>query len=412
MKKILLLVFTMLIFASCKNDDDTTTVCSIPQNIEINDITFESAAISWNDTNPEATFSIEYGIADFALGTGTTFSLTEFSKTLTGLLANTTYDVYVKSICSETNESMVSEAVSFTTLAPLVVPEFLPNLSDLNLFSGDLSNLDPTIYAFQYKPNSVLFTDYAHKQRIVALPIGEALNYSGSDLLPDFPDNTVVAKTFYYFNNEQDESLGKQIIETRILIKINGEWQAGDYRWNNDQTDAILDQESSTHEINYIDQNGEAKFVTYKIPSNTDCFTCHAGTENLKPIALKLRSLNYNNQLQDLIDNNYLTGINDPSTIATVPDYNDLTETLENRARAYFDANCAYCHSPSGFCETQSPLRLAYETSFDDSKIYEQRFSIDFRMANYLEGVSMPFIGTTMIHAEGYALIQEFLDNL
>jgi len=34
------------------------------------------------------------------------------------------------------------------------------------------------------------------------------------------------------------------------------------------------------------------------------------------------------------------------------------------------------------------------------------------RMQNYIEGFSMPFIGTTMVHEEGYDLVEEYLLSL
>jgi len=105
-----------------------------------------------------------------------------------------------------------------------VVADFLPNLSDLNLFSGTLSDLMPSEHAFIYDLNTELFTDYSRKQRIIALPQDERLT-AIDDGLPNFPDDTVIAKTFFYFNDDRDESLGKQIIETRLLIKKNGNRQ-------------------------------------------------------------------------------------------------------------------------------------------------------------------------------------------
>ena len=80
---------------------------------------------------------------------------------------------------------------------PLVVAEFRPNLSELNLFLGDLSDLNISSRAFEYNLNTPLFSDYAHKQRLIALPQNTTMQYNG-DGLPVFPDNTVIAKTFYY----------------------------------------------------------------------------------------------------------------------------------------------------------------------------------------------------------------------
>lgn len=296
-----------------------------------------------------------------------------------------------------------------------VVPEFLTNLSELNLFTGDLSDLNITSKAFQYNLNTILFTDYAHKQRIIALPNGTSMDYV-DDGFPNFPENTVIAKTFFYNTDDRDVSLGKTIIETRILIKKNNTWELGNYKWNENQTEAVLDVEGGEVSLVWIDSEGESNSVNYQIPSSTDCFTCHNNAGNETPIGPKLRTMNFNvngsNQLQNFIDNNYLTGVTDSNTIGSLPDSKNTSLSLEERTRAYLDVNCAHCHSPGGFCELQSPLDLRYETSFDDSNIYNQRFSIQARIGNYVPGFSMPFIGTTMLHDDGVDLIQDYLDTL
>lgn len=298
---------------------------------------------------------------------------------------------------------------------PQVVADFKTNLSELNLFKGELSALDISPYAFRYELNTPLFTDYAHKERLIALPEGTTMQFDG-DGLPIFPDNTVIAKTFYYNIDERDLSLGRQIIETRVLIKINGEWITGDYKWNDEQTEAVLDLNGSTIPVNWIDNNGVAQTTNYEIPSNTDCFTCHNSYDNITPIGPKLRTLNFNlnggNQLQNLIDNSYLSGLTDAEEVDTIVNWEDTAAPLENRARSYFDVNCAHCHIPGGFCDDLSTLNLDYTTSLEDSNIIERKFSISSRMGVYIPEFSMPFIGTTMIHSEGVDLIQSFLDTL
>ncbi|MEM9679411.1 MAG: hypothetical protein AAF901_03725 [Bacteroidota bacterium] len=416
MKKLLVLLFVVCAVLSCRNDDDATVPqCLEPTNITVDNITFNSATVNWMDDNASATFSIEYGISGFIQGTGTTLVSSSTSIDLVNLLANTTYDVYIKSDCSVTNFSLWSEVESFTTLPELVVPEFRTNLSELNLFSGDLGDLILSPYTFEYQLHTSLFTDYAHKQRIIALPEGEALVYDG-DGFPIFPDNTVIAKTFFYNNDERDASLGRQIIETRILIKTNGAWDTGDYRWNAEQTDAVLDLEGGDVPISWIDADGDTNNITYSIPSNTDCFTCHNTYNNITPIGPKLRTMNFEingvNQLQQLIDDQRLTGLSDVSTVSQLPNWEDTTLPLEERARAYFDVNCAHCHIPGGFCETQSTLDLAYETPFANSNIFERRNSILNRVSVYIPGFSMPFIGTTTLHDEGVDLIEEYLNSL
>ncbi|EDP72229.1 hypothetical protein FBALC1_14047 [Flavobacteriales bacterium ALC-1] len=298
---------------------------------------------------------------------------------------------------------------------PAVVAEFKTNLSELNLFTGNLEELNITPVAFEYNLNTTLFSDYSHKQRIIALPEGTSMQFDG-DGLPIFPDNTVIAKTFYYNADERDLSLGRQIIETRILIKINGEWQSGDYKWNTEQTDATLDLNGSTLPITWIDRDGNSNSVTYEIPSDADCFTCHESFDNTMPIGPKLRTMNFEvdgiNQLEKFITNNQLIGITSSTSVRSLPNWEDDSVSLEDRARAYMDINCAHCHIPGGQCEDESTLNLAYETPLSESNIVERSFSIDYRVSINIEGLGMPFIGTTILHTDGVALIQEYLNSL
>ncbi|WP_417857341.1 hypothetical protein [Xanthomarina gelatinilytica] len=295
---------------------------------------------------------------------------------------------------------------------PEVVPEFLPNLSELNLFTENLNDLTPSDRAFVYNLNTTLFTDYAHKQRLLALPEGTSMEYV-DDGFPIFPDNTVMAKTFYYLNDERDATQGKQLIETRILIKKNGVWELGNYKWNAEQTDAVLDNTTSNVPVNYLDANGNTQTVDYVIPSAQDCIDCHNSSNVITPIGPRLRALNGNNQLENWISNNYLTGLTDASQVSVLPNWEDAVNyTLEERARAYFDMNCAHCHSDGGFCSDQSYLRLSYDTPFANSYIFESRLNIDARMSMYYSGVSMPLIGTTMMHPEGYDLVRDYLSTL
>ena len=412
MKKIFLLALLVFVSVSCSNDDDVIVAqCGEPNNATTNSITFDSATILW-DNNSANSYTVEYGISGFPLGTGTSVDVSENTALLSGLMANTTYDVYLRTNCSTTNTSMFSDVMSFTTAAPLVVPEFTTNLSEMYIYEGDLNDLNPSPYAFEYDLNTPLFTDYSHKQRLIALPPGTTMDYVDNGF-PDFPNNTVITKTFFYLNDERDESLGKVIIETRVLIKMNGNWELKNYKWNTDQTDAVLDDMSSIVPVTYVNDNGASQNVDYVIPSAQQCFDCHNNNSTVTPIGPKLRTMNFNNQLEDFIDAGHLGNLTDPSTVTTLPNWSDeATYTLEERARAYFDVNCAHCHSDGGFCQFQSDLRLTYEIPFSESFIFERKGSIDSRMRFYEPTISMPLIGTTMVHNEGYALISEYLGTL
>jgi len=415
-KKFYLLFLLVSLFFSCGNDiDDLIPVCDTLINISSSAIADNSATLSWETINSSTSYNLEYGISGFILGSGTTISVSETAVILTDLQANTTYDVYIQTLCSSINISLYSDVYSFTTLIPNVATEFKTYLSELNLFTGNLNELNITTKAFEYNLSTTLFSDYAHKQRIIALPEGTSMEFDG-DGLPIFPDNTLIAKTFYYNLDERDLSLGRTIMETRILIKTNGNWETGDYKWNEDQTDAILDSAGSTIPVTWINTEGESNSSSYKIPSNTDCITCHGNNDNIIPIGPKLRSMNFEingiNQLEQFIANQQLTGLSGSSFVRALPNWKDTSLSLETRARAYMDINCAHCHIPGGHCEDQSTLNLAFETPLNESDIVEQSFSIDYRISFYLDGLSMPFIGTTMQHTEGVELLQSYLNTL
>ena len=412
MKRLSLLLFTLVLMFSCsKDNEDPVQPCNISSNLQVSNITHNSATISWQNNNTSTNVILEYGETGFTLGTGIQVNLNGTSYTVNNLNANTTYNLYVTSNCGNDNLSN-SAQISFTTLQPPVVAEFMPNLSQLNLFVGDLENLTPSNRTYNYDLITPLFTDYAYKQRLIAMPSGTSMTYQ-DDGLPTFPDNTVIAKTFYYNVDERNESLGKIIIETRILIKQNGVWETGNYKWNVEQTDATYTMEGSIVNTTYIDQNGITQTLDYEIPSNTDCFQCH-NINNIKtPIGPKLRTMNFNNQLEELIESGLLTNISSPSSVATLPNWeDDMNFNLEERARAYFDVNCAHCHQPGGSCSNESNLDLRYETRFSDTFIYDLRYSIFTRMNSNVVDYSMPLIGTTMIHEEGVNLINDYVDSL
>lgn len=299
----------------------------------------------------------------------------------------------------------------------LAVPEFLPNLSELKLFKGSLSDFEFSDNVYEYSMTTPLYTDYAHKLRVVAVPDGTKMTYEGEGLL-DFPDNTILAKTFYYLNDERNPSLGKKIIETRVLIKKEGQWLVRNYVWNEDQTDAVLDDGLHSLQVDWIDDLGISKSVNYIVPPNNLCIQCHNNNGTIIPIGPKARVMNFehNNQniLQFFKDEDLLESAPDVSQIAVLPDWEDESYSLEERARAYLDVNCAHCHQEGGsYNQTFGDgFQFTYETPFEESNIYEKRTQIRDRMDIQIPGYFMPLIGTSLKHTEGIELINAYLDSL
>ncbi|MGB5355254.1 MAG: hypothetical protein WBN11_01035, partial [Eudoraea sp.] len=298
------------------------------------------------------------------------------------------------------------------------IPEFLEKLSELKLFEGNISDLKFNKTVHEYSISTPLFTDYSYKLRSIALPKGGQMVYNGEGLFL-FPDNSIITKTFYYLNDERNPSLGKKIIETRVLIKKNGNWEVGNYFWNDEQNEAFLDPTSHNVSINWIDNLGANRMVNYRVPSNNECFVCHNNNAMPIPIGPKARALNFEyngkNQIQYFVENGLLSGAPDISQIVALPDWSDNSLLLEERARAYLDVNCAHCHQPGGLFNINNgdTFELSFESSFDDSNIYEYRLNIQYRMnTDMTDFFFMPYIGTTIIHAEGVSLINEYINSL
>lgn len=107
-------------------------------------------------------------------------------------------------------EEVASNANPYLDETKFAVAQFLPKLSELRLFKGDLKDLITNDGTHEYALATPLYSDYAHKYRTISLPIGTQMNYQGEGLL-EFPDNTVISKTFYYFNDERNPSIRKEI---------------------------------------------------------------------------------------------------------------------------------------------------------------------------------------------------------
>ncbi|MES2617394.1 MAG: hypothetical protein V4613_05920 [Bacteroidota bacterium] len=289
----------------------------------------------------------------------------------------------------------------------------IQKLSEYGIYVGNPSDLIPSTDYKLYELSSQLFTDNAEKQRLIKLPIGTTMSVIDNGLL-SFPEGTLIVKTFYYFNDKRNPTLGKKLIETRILELKEGKWIAGTYMWNDAQTDANLISTGLNKTINWIDNTGNGNVISYQIPSNLDCKTCHNSNKNVMPIGPKVHNLNFSvtrnnasvNQLIHLHNEGICDSIN-PDNYLSLPNYNNASKTLEERGRAYLEINCAHCHNDKGFA-SKFRYRMNYEVDINTSKIKEGKASIKYMM----EKGDMPKIGTTVIDKAGLELIKKYLETL
>jgi len=331
------------------------------------------------------------------------------------------------------------EVVSPVNVDLLAVP--YANLSEYNFFEGDLKNQNPALNVLPYEPASSLFTDYAHKKRFVWMPEATKATFNGNDNVLEFPTGSVLIKTFYY-ENVQPENTTK-IVETRLLIKKLNGWYAYTYVWNDNQTEATLE---TTGDGLFIpitwNENGSIKNIDYKVPSQTECITCHKINPNQTgeitiPIGPKPQNLNtfFNyftgnkNQLEKWVEVGYLEN-NIPANINSTVDWKDTSQSLELRAKSYIDINCAHCHRDGGHCD-YTPQRFNFSNTDNHSfgicltplfTIPNMPFVINggrpdnsemiFRMESNDEAEMMPIIGRTIVHEEGVQIIKDWINTL
>ncbi|MGV6828670.1 MAG: fibronectin type III domain-containing protein [Flavobacteriales bacterium] len=415
--KIISLWAALLLITSCSKDDSPTVDTqkpSTPLNLIASNITETSMQLNWDAATDNVGVT---GYQVFVNGSLTLDEVTTTSVNLDNLTSDTVYQIYLISYDAEGNTSETSNTLETCTLIQTIT--FKTKLSDMGIYAHTLSDLTPATGVQMYELNTILYTDYAKKQRLIKIPNCQKIAYNGNDLFPNFPNNTMISKTFYYDLDENNPDAGKIIIETRVIIKVNEEWNLGNYVWNNAQTEAYLTTTESVVPIDYVNSQGITTHIDYEIPNMDQCIQCHHNEEIILPIGPKLRNMNFvpsftnnQNQLDYFIENGFLDGVSSSSEIGVLPNWEDTSLTLAERARAYLDVNCAHCHQPGG----ETPIFLntdyRYEVPLDESGIVEGAEEIKSRFESDVFGFGMPLIGRTIVHQEAKELLFEYLDSL
>ncbi|HKU15642.1 MAG TPA: SO2930 family diheme c-type cytochrome [Steroidobacteraceae bacterium] len=338
--------------------------------------------------------------------------------------------------------------------------EFPERLSEWRLLLQRDGKLVPNEGVTPYDLNSPLFSDYAHKLRTVVLPPGTSIRY-GDDAF-EFPVGTVITKTFYYprggeaaegriavrkvLAQEQGVSLDLaqvRLLETRLLINTAAGWVAIPYVWNAQQTEATLALAGDTLSLELVSDAGRQPFA-YLVPDTNQCAGCHAlehHSQKIEPIGIRARHLNKTYRYGEVSENQIahwqktglLTGAPDPLSAPRNAQWDDADSDLEARARAYLDVNCGHCHRPRGAASTSGLLLHAQET--DRVKLGECKIPIAtgrgsgdalfdivpgtpdqsillHRMLSTEADVAMPELGRSLVHAEGVALIRDWIASL
>ena len=343
------------------------------------------------------------------------------------------------------NACFVKDAVQ-THPSQLNFEQFpLKKLSDYGFFTGDLKALQPNNKILLYEPIAPLFTDYAFKKRFVWMPEGTSASFDGSkpDEAFDFPDKTILIKNFYYPTDFSKPEGERKIMETRLLVKNKGKWDAYPYKWNDTQTEADYKITGGTYPVSWKDEKGQPHDINYAMPNKNQCKSCHNQNDVFVPIGPKVKQLNHtltyadgttDNQLQRWQKMGYLKGdLVLAHQITPLVNYFDPKAALVDRARSYLDVNCGHCHTPKGPASTsglslnieeknpfhwgvlKSPVAAgigAGDFKFDINPGNGKESIITYRMNSVHPGIMMPEIGRVSIHTEGVALVEEWINSL
>lgn len=294
--------------------------------------------------------------------------------------------------------------------------------------------------AIPYDVNAPLWSDGAYKARWLVLPPTMAqdgrdtpvqISLSG-DRSWDLPEQTVLVKSFA-LERQNGKPESRRWVETRLLTRQQGEWVGYSYRWNDEQTDAVLvDAQGADQEISIGTAGGERR-QTWHYPSRSECMVCHSRAANFV-LGLSTPQLNRDFDYGGIVDNqlrvfehlgllrvDYLsdareylheqlraTGISadeaaervaaatasrgqrsavtssllarSPRHYPRLADPYDERESIEFRARAYLHANCAQCHVEAGGGNAQIDLR--FSTAGDQMRLVDveplhDRFGIE-----------------------------------
>jgi len=332
-------------------------------------------------------------------------------------------------------------------------------LSEWGLVRAEGGRLVTNERVLPYTLNTPLFSDYAQKLRTVWMPEGRAARYREAGDW-EFPAGTVLTKTFYYpvagpgavyaeargplFDGAALRLEQVRLVETRLLVKQAGGWEAYPYVWNEAQTEATLRPVGDMLALSLVAGGGRERPFTYVVPDANQCGGCHRPdhtSKELRPLGPKTRHLNSagadgaaapgGDQLAAWTEAGYLTGAPPAAQAPRLARWDDPDGgDVAARARAYLDVNCGHCHNPRGAADT-SGLFLDIDTA-DPRRLGRckppiaagrgsgnRRYSIVpgdpdasilvYRMETGDPAAAMPELGRALVHEEGVALIREWI---
>jgi uncharacterized repeat protein (TIGR03806 family) len=297
-----------------------------------------------------------------------------------------------------------------------------PLLSAFGFFNGGADKPAPGLIS--YSLGTPLFSDYAEKQRFIALPEGAKVTV-GIDGRMVFPVGTALIKSFGY-----GDAVGKmKIIETRLLLHRAEGWVALPYVWRADGKDAELKLGGARVPASFRKPNGEQMSISYAVPNKNQCKQCHSTKDAITPIGPVWQNMVFANERakKALMAKAAFVG----AVPAQQPRWDDpKSGTVEQRALSYLRVNCGHCHKPTGSASNSGlffddhdgggaalgigkrPVAAGRGSGNFDFVIepgHPERSILIHRMKSTDPGVAMPELGRATAHDEGIKLLEDWI---
>jgi uncharacterized repeat protein (TIGR03806 family) len=302
-------------------------------------------------------------------------------------------------------------------------------LSSWQLFD-DIASQTPAPGVLPYDLTTPLFSDYTHKDRFVRLPDGATATWQQDDPL-SLPVGSVLVKTFSYLHDRRDPAAGRRLLETRVLVHGETGWHGSSYIYRGSSNDAELAIAGGILDAEWIHDDGAERTNAYVVPNQNQCKLCHEEHDEIvTPVGPKVRHL-VPDRVQAMIDAGAL--VDAPprdqwprAVVASDP----ASGTLDERARAWLDINCGFCHNARGAARTSGLYLDQAETDlaalgvckapvatgrgsgnlqYDIVPGQPDQSILIYRMEATEPEIRMPELGRNLVHAEGVALLREWI---
>jgi uncharacterized repeat protein (TIGR03806 family) len=271
-----------------------------------------------------------------------------------------------------------------TTKADQSSQPFPTRLSQTGLFAS-VAGHKPHPAALVYEVIAPQWADGATIERFAAFPGLERIEQKPQQNAGGawtFPNGSVMVQTLTLEHFAESSKSSRKRIETRLLVRQQGEWTGYSYRWNPAQTDAELVGANGTAETFEVPDStapGGRREQDWRFPARTECLVCHSRATGFvagfTPLQLD-RSHTYgaiaDNQLRTLEHIGLFEGTL-PKRGKDQPRLVNPYETrgsLEARVKSYLHVNCATCHVSEGGGNTT--MELGLDTPIDKMKLIDE----------------------------------------